>query len=98
MVTYCIETAVLEATRPIGAKAVAVANKANKAASLNIIIIFGKSILIVPLIMGQFSQILKCKNTGSLKRQKGDPPRNAGTHTERLRTLETYFITQVRCI
>ena len=47
MVTYCIETAVLEATRPIGAKAVAVANKANKAASLNIIIIFDKSILIV---------------------------------------------------
>ena len=39
MVTYCIETAVLEATRPIGAKAVAVANKANKAASLNIIVI-----------------------------------------------------------
>ena len=74
MVTYCIETAVLEATRPIGAKAVAVANKANKAASLNIIIIFGKSILIVPLIKEQFSQILKCKNTGSLKRQKGDPP------------------------
>ena len=29
MVTYCIETAVLEATRPIGAKAVAVANKEN---------------------------------------------------------------------
>jgi hypothetical protein len=36
MVTYCIETAVLEATRPIGAKAVAVANKANKAIILNI--------------------------------------------------------------
>ena len=36
MVTYCIETAVLEATRPIGAKAVAVANNANKAIILNI--------------------------------------------------------------
>ena len=58
MVTYCIETAVLEATRPIGAKAVAVANKANKAASLNIIIIFDKSILIVRTNDLFFLQIL----------------------------------------
>ncbi len=36
--TYCMDMALREETRPIGAKAVAVANKARKAAILNIFV------------------------------------------------------------
>jgi hypothetical protein len=83
MVTYCIETAVLEATRPIGAKAVAVANKANKAASLNIIIIFDKSILIVRTNDLFFPPNLGtsiCMTSGRPDRPYGEEQQAAGRH------------------